>query len=382
MRVDVGALTSGLADAFPSFGVFDASINVITSLWPAGGAYNREPIVRMRGTFETADYGRPTCKFGNWTSSPVVNASGANHRLNATQLTCAKPRFPDSVRDAVGAYPVSFSPNGQCWPPSTTASFITYNAQVDAFDLTGAPATQSLPLEVRGQGFVQPVLPNAACRFVSHADGTVVTTTLYVLSPTRARCAGTPAGGMISTWRLEVVQNGMDADPSLYPLTLTTYDLAAVRVSALDPPGGPTGVETAVTVRGTGFATYGEVQLVCRIGGVNVPAVLLDVNRTLCKVPPLAAPAGVVVTVSLNNGTSGTLSSDATVFTAYHPPYLTSILPGEGDARGGTRVTVYGVGFTAISADASVRSGLLRCRFGGAQSPTVAALSHTDSSVV
>ena len=45
-------------------------------------------------------------------------------------------------------------------------------------------------------------------------------------------------------------------------------------------------------------------------------------------------------------------------------------------------MTIEGVGFAALSTDASVRSKMLRCRFGGDQSPSVLALSHTDTQVV
>jgi hypothetical protein len=130
MRVDFGGFTSSLPGAFPAFAAFDASVNVISYLWPAGGAYNLQPIVHMRGSFGSA-YSTPLCRFGNWTSPPVVNVTAVNHNHNATQLTCRKPRFPDAARNDVGSYPVSFSPNGQCWPSSTNAMFITYNSQVD-----------------------------------------------------------------------------------------------------------------------------------------------------------------------------------------------------------------------------------------------------------
>ena len=86
-----------------------------------GGAYNLMPTVAIIGAFE--DWGAPRCRFGDWVGE-------AGLVLNATHATCEKPRFPDAVRDEVGHYAVSFSPNGQCFPPSTSASFQTYNSQV------------------------------------------------------------------------------------------------------------------------------------------------------------------------------------------------------------------------------------------------------------
>ena len=391
MRVDAGDLTTHIPTTFPDFAVFDAASYVVTSLWPTASAYNLEPVVHMRGSFGlpgSQSYGTPRCRFGNWTSSPLENSTASNHRLNATQLTCRKPLFPYSVRDAVGAYPVAFSPNGQCWPPRTSsASFITYNAQVDSIRVSGSPSTSSMALDVIGQGFVLPALPNGACRFTRQSSGAEavvdeVTSEVEILSTTLARCAGTPSGRVEGVWRVEVLQNGVNADPSAYPVMLTTYDLAAVRVSSLDPPSGPAGVETAVTVNGRGFAQYGEGQLVCRVGDNLSPATLLDTNRTTCTIPPLAASMSVGVTISLNNGTFGTFSADNVVFTAYTPPYIASVLPAAGKATGGTVVTVYGNGFGAaigLSADASAR---VVCKFGGEQAPAVAASSFSDSQVV
>lgn len=381
MRVDFGALTTRLPNSFPSFTAFDASENVISHLWPAGGAYNLQPTVHMRGSFGRA-HGTPLCRFGNWTVPPVVNVTAVNHYHNATQLTCRKPRFPDAVRDAVGAYPVSFSPNGQCWPNSTSATFVTYNSQVDALAMTGAPSTSALSLDVQGQGFVTPALPNAACRFTAMTSGEVVTSGLSALSSTLVRCVSTPASGAADTWKVEILQNGIDPEPSPYPISFTTYDLSAVRVRSLDPAGGPRGSATAVTVHGQGFAQFGNGQFVCRVGGsLDIPAMLLDANRSVCQLPPLGEASSTAVMVSLNNGTAGTFSADVAVFTAYSPPYIASVFPTQGDALGGSTVTIYGLGFTALSPVAAVRAKLLRCKFGRAEAPPVEAVSHTDSQV-
>ena len=53
----------------------------------------------------------PRCRFGSWYSS------GATVH-NTTHMTCDKPPFADTERYATGAYPVYFSPNGQCLPPT------------------------------------------------------------------------------------------------------------------------------------------------------------------------------------------------------------------------------------------------------------------------
>jgi hypothetical protein len=229
----------------------------------------------------------------------------------------------------VGAYPVSFSANGQCFNESSAATFTTYNSQVNSINVAGAPSMSSVPLEVAGEGFVHPALNGGLCRFT--LEGSVpqvqVDSPLDVVSTTLVRCL-TPATGMRSStrlnaltlnphrqpppstltlnphpqlpasaspcpslatasprpslapaspsslvrhprpvvdqgaaltltltltltpnpnpnpgtlgqWSTKVLQNGLEADPALFfdPL-FTTYDIAAVRVSSLRPPGG------------------------------------------------------------------------------------------------------------------------------------------------
>ena len=93
---------------------------------PAGGAYNREPELAITGNF--SDHGAPRCRFGSSTTG-WIGTSGSV--LNSTHAVCRKPRLPDSLRDAVGAYAVAFSPNGQCFADGSRASFQTYNTQVN-----------------------------------------------------------------------------------------------------------------------------------------------------------------------------------------------------------------------------------------------------------
>lgn len=141
-------------------------------------------------------------------------------------------------------------------------------------------------------------------------------------------------------------------------LLFRTYDLAAVRLSALRPPGGPVGEASAVTVFGTGFATYGQGQVVCRVDGEHLPGVFISAQEILCPVPPSPFEKVSEIAVSLNNGADGTFVSDRLSFTAYKAPVLFSVTPTEGPASGGTVVVVTGSGFATFG------SARVRCCFG------------------
>ena len=67
-----------------------------------------------------------------------------------------------------------------------------------------------------------------------------------------------------------------------------------------------------------------------------------------------------MITISLNGGANGTFSADEVSVTLHKQPALRGVHPVQGDANGGTSVTVTGRGFSALGAGAS----LFRCKFG------------------
>ena len=375
LRVDLGSLTASHPAVTNAFAVFQPSASWITSLLPQGGAYNLQPNVTILGHFE--DFGTARCRFGSWVGdmAEVINSSHA---------VCRKPRFPDAERDSVGAYAVTFSANGQCFADSSVARFTTYNSQINSMGVTGAPSTSSVTLDILGEGFVYPALEGGHCRYTLEGSASLVWVErpLVAFSTTRVQCA-TPAVGAVGTWSVQVFQNGVDAEPALFgDPVFYEYDITSVRVDSLHPPGGVVGQATAVTLTGTGFAEYGEGQLVCRAGSAAAsPGLLLDRERVLCMLPSMASEGVVNVTVSLNNGTAGTFSHDSASFVHYNAPYLISISPSAGSAEGGTNVTLTGFGFTGLSSDPFVRSALLRCRFGSQVQP-LPPIYHTDSRVI
>ena len=149
----------------------------------------------------------------------------------------------------------------------------------------------------------------------------------------------------------------------------------------------------AITIHGQGFANYGKGQLVCRMWpadagapsssdvGTLLPAQLLDSQRILCALPAVANASTSYLSVSLNNGTAGSLVSTWLPFVHFARPNVSSVSPEEGDAEGGTLVIIRGSGFAALSADAAVRASLVRVRF-GVQGVPVPVLSVSDLLII
>lgn len=388
LHIDIGIITALLPAAFPSFVAYDSSLHVITSMYPAGGAYRDERPLRLHG-FTFADVGTPRCRHGNLTSfAPAVV-------VNATFATCLKPRFPDSVRDEVGPYVVSFSANGQCFPESSAgAKFYLYNSQVRFLQVTGAPTMSVSVLDIIGDGFVAPALDGGACRFRRTAplwaSSNVVETPLTTISSTLVRCHG-PASHVPGSWKVEVLLNGEEVLPSSEgDLVFREYSRAAVILQALVPPGAPVSEATTLTIHGTNFASYGEGQLVCRAWaaanglpqpgdvGILSTASLLDATRMRCRLAASASVGITYVSLSLNNGTLASLITEWLPFRHYRQPNVTAVIPTEADAEGGTVVAVYGSGFSALSASTELQSSFLRVRF-GSLGVAVPPVSLTDS---
>ena len=394
MRVDFGwfgmfSVTHPVV--FPAFHAFDPSLSSVTFASPAGGAYNLKASISIRGS-AFRDYGAPRCRFGTYVGGwATVNS--------ATQAICEKPRFPDSDRSLVGEVPVSFSPNGQCFPtaPSMT-NFSIYNSQVTTVAVRAGPARTpheaSTSLEVRGEGFAfgNPLL-GGTCLFVPQgttSPGAGYSSPMQVVSTTSVICERTPPvtedWGAMQTFNVFVYQ-GRSRAPSLYgPPEFSTYDISTVRVSSVDPPGGPTGEVTVVTVRGSGFADYGDGQIKCRLGVAGgtpalVTGFMLSPTQVSCTLPAAIAAGNVDLELSLNNATAGSFSNDKWTFAWYAPPLVFAVIPNKGDASGGTVVTLGGRGIAALSTDAAFRAANLRCRF-GTTVQSVPPSSHTDHSVV
>ena len=338
------------------FQIFEFS-STVTSVLPAGGPFNVELAASISGTGLLANYGNPGCSFHSY-----VGAEANAH--SATLMSCNKPAFPNEARSITGPVAVHFSPNGQCIPPDSTrgTTFVIYNALVDSVIVSGAPATSSVTLRVIGEGFPNPGLPGAKCKFTGR---TVAMFTPATTLDNQTIDCPTPAFGVPDTYTVSVFINGVVEAPSLFdPPLLSEYDLGLVRIASIIPPGGPIGESTTITLSGSGFADYGTDQLQCKVGSQLLGGTLLDATRVICIVPPYATAEVLQVMLSLNGGSDGTFSSDVLPWRVYATPRIDAIMPSEGEAYGGTNVTIVGSGFSALSTSYKEQLAYLRCRFG------------------
>jgi hypothetical protein len=427
--------------------VFDPDIIEIHKWSPGGARFNRGTNITIEGS-NFVDHGNASCAFGPSLTPPyrTYKSEWAYVRKNPYfEMTCDFPTIPDEERDQLGELNFEFMPNGQC--PSSTAnvSFWTWNALLDKVTPIAAPFTTAVTLNVAGEGFpfgFHPDLSKAECRFSSSDGGRTVSTPLATLSETKLACptpstptdAVAPPAGMPSLsaglenerWSLDLLFNGQQSEPFLFGTPLFTfYDLSRVKVFAAQPVGGPVGGDVpsiAVTVHGKGFENFGDM-LSCVVGaartaesmptsqlwdrygtyldgsyaskGEVVPARLLDSTRVLCEMPSCADHGctanrlgATTVTVSLNNGTNGTLSYYEEPFRYYLTPTIYDLYPNTGNATGGNLVTIVGVGFLGFSPNASdpdvTAEALshLRVRFGANVQRYLPLVSYSDSEIV
>jgi len=137
-------------------------------------------------------------------------------------------------------------------------------------------------------------------------------------------------------------------------------------VSAVSPTTGSTAGGTRVTVTGSRFARG----IVVYFGKARGASVRLVSSSKLQVTAPAHAAGVVDVTVHVKAGTSARRTRDR--FTFVSPPSIGSVSPHLGlGARGGTRVTVTGHGFTGITA----------VRFGTSAGTGVKVLSSTKLQV-
>ena len=82
--------------------------------------------------------------------------------------------------------------------------------------------------------------------------------------------------------------------------------------------------------------------------GPGYESSLLDGTRVMATLPA-DLPGGLVkLGISLNGGTDGTFSNDTVDLKLYKQPSLYGVQPTQGDANGGSAVTVSGSGFSAL----------------------------------
>ena len=368
----------------PAFLVYGSDALAVTTVYPRGGWFNYEYHAKLTGAFINA--GNVRCRFGD---DPWGVSSWATV-LNRTHMQCEKPAFPDDTRDNMAPLAIYVAPNGQCYKKSAV-QFVVYNSLIAEINPIGAPSVAKATVDVIGDGFPYPGLPGAKCIFTQRLNASIAGTSLgashasplSVISPTFASCASPAAGIVGAQFDVSISLNGEGIEPLMFPdqpLAFTEYDLSAVHVSHLEPPGGPVNDATTLTLFGSSFASYGSGQVQVKaisaiMGGgeeqIVVPGRVLDSERVLCTLPAFASPRSLQVQLSLSGGANGTYTSSAPMpYGVYTPPVVLRVEPSAGDANGGTVVSIHGFGFTALHEDYLVQRRALRCSFGGTVQPT------------
>ncbi|KAL1503534.1 hypothetical protein AB1Y20_012013 [Prymnesium parvum] len=291
-------------------------------------------------------------------------ATSTGEIVNLTHAACQKPVFPNSVK-GTRRHTLRISLVDDCFVDAT-ATFLTYNAQVDALSVYGAPMDTSIKLNILGAGFPYPLTAGSICRFSS--DALSVVTEAVVVSSTRTECP-TPAAPYPTKYEVALLLNGQLVEPYVHEVpTFTAYDLGAVTITKLLPAVVPISDGTTVLrVQGRNFAEYGSRtdggQLTCAVGTQLIRAQLLSSSFLQCVLPAFSSPTDLGVRVSLNGGDPGTFTEQQLTLKIFQPPTVSSISPTVGDADGGESVTIYGSCFTTAPASS------VRCAFDGVVQP-------------
>ena len=207
------------------------------------------------------------------------------------------------------------------------------------------------------------------------------------------RCVSPPAETVSGSREvaLTLAINGQDFD-TRPALRWSFFDLDAVTLSRVLPPGGPIAGGTAITLWGGGFpsglpavvaAVSGDgggaspQMLLCRVGAATTAATRISHEEIRCATPPASLAAGasaedvggvlesMPICVSFNGdadacGGGGGVSFG--FFDVSTTSRIDSVYPRAGPASGGTAVTIRGQGLLPLGANAS--HGLVVCRFG------------------
>jgi hypothetical protein len=260
----------------------------------------------------------------------------------------------------------SMDVNSWLWSPvAPTVTGISVTGSASA----SGPITGGTAVTITGSGFVA----GAAVEFVEESGGVPANDNVVLTAPT----AGVTVNGPGS---ITAIAPAVTEGSTYYVIVTTptgtsaysandvfTYQPAVPTVTGISPTSGLIGGGNAVTITGAGFLNGATVNFVEESNGtaisptVSVPAAYVSVTASTSITtvsPPVAAPGTYFVTVTTSDGTS----APGTVCPSYPPPTgtqcdtfqygtlaptISSISPTSGSVRGGTTVTVTGVGFVA-----------------------------------
>jgi hypothetical protein len=197
--------------------------------------------------------------------------------------------------------------------------------------------------------------------------GTVAATTYAVNSATQIAATSPPGSGVV-----DVTVTTASGTSATSAADRFTY-VAPPTVNSVVPNSGPAAGGTSVSITGTNFTAATAV----KFGTRAATAYAVNSATQITATSPLGS--GIVdVTVTTAGGTSGTSAADS--FTYVAPPRLSSVVPNNGPAAGGTSVIITGANFTAATA---VKFGTVAATTYTVNSATqIAATSPPGSGVV
>jgi hypothetical protein len=150
----------------------------------------------------------------------------------------------------------------------------------------------------------------------------------------------------------------------------------AASVSAVSPGVGAATGGTQVTVSGSGFAGQGWTTTGVRVGGASASFSVVSPTQLTVTLPPGSGTQDVTVTVGSSGASSTSPATSADRVTYAPVPTGSGVTPSSGGVRGGTKVTVYGTGFSGAGFTAQA------VRFGGVAGSKLVVVSPTQLTVL
>lgn len=304
-------------------------LGVSPKIGPLGGG----TVVRLTGSgFDAAaDGGKLSCRFGLRVVPAVVTDAGS-------VALCVAPASP-----TLGSSSLDISGNGVDFLPDSYTFYYSQDIAVESAWPLAGPESGDTVVTITGSGFTD--TREILCEFgpvETLVPGTWVdSTTLSCISPPHMP-------GMVplrlSMNRQQFVETGLSFE---YLLQST--------VLGIMPSSGPQHGGTLVEVTGAAFVN--STSLSCRVGSRSLPAVFIDIEHLHCITPPSASSSSLSLEVS-NNGVDYTNS--AVTFRFVPALSIRHLWPTSGPITGGTKVVVYGSGFSGGTN--------IFCIFGGRES--------------
>jgi hypothetical protein len=339
--------------------------------------FNSTPAVRFHcladpdnSFLELLRKGRILSVFYDLIDAPVSNPNVVVATiLSENTLRCTTPpvqcngRFEVSV--ALNGFDFHSDAPALAGSPALQFEFY-FSPTLDGLHPSGGPITGNSSIIVSGRGF-NAYNESPLCRFGPGTDkGGNLTGQNLVVSQAQGKAISDEHFVCQSPLRMEpsfvqvsVSLNGIDFEPvGLIPFTYYRIPV----VSLLSPAGGPSVGGTHVVIRGTGFLSFPlGGKLLCRFGGIVVPADVNTTNvRSSCRSPKNMAGT-IIVKFSLNGQDYGS----KIFFHYYDLPTSSHSIPMGGlpsrELGTSARVDVYGKGFLRFQ-------GRPLCKFGCALS--------------